>query len=68
VASKTVPLSFPGHQAQNSLPQPDSGPTTRKRTADIVESLLAKSLAKDDLLGRLYASLVVARIRRGGRR
>ena len=49
-------------------PQPDPRDATRKVTADIVEGLLAKSLDKDDLLGRLAGSLVVAKIRRGGHR
>lgn len=41
---------------------------TPEATATIVETLIAKSLAKDDLLGRLCGSLDVAKIRRGGKR
>ena len=58
---------FPA-QAANPLPHPDPKEATRRVTADIVESLIAKSLADDDLLGRLCASLVLAKIRRGDRR
>jgi hypothetical protein len=54
-------------QPPNS-PQPDPRDCTSETTAAIVEQLLAKSLANDDLLGRLCGSLVVAKIRRGGRR
>ena len=52
----------------NADPPLDSQDASRKVTADIVESLIAKSLANDDLLGRLCASLVLAKIRRGGQR
>jgi hypothetical protein len=55
-------------QPPNSTPQPDPSDTTREATAAVVEGLIAKSLAKDDLMGRLCGSLVVARIRRGGQR
>ncbi len=58
---------FPA-QAPKPLAQPDPKDATRKVTADIVEGLLANSLPTDDLLGRLCGSLVVAKIRRGGRR
>jgi hypothetical protein len=55
-------------QPPKPLPQPDPRGSTPENTAAIVEELLAKSLAKDDLLGRLCGSLVVAKIRRGGQR
>ena len=65
MASKhRITLVFPAQ----AVPQSTLRGSTRKRTAAIVEGLLAKSLAKDDLLGRLCGSLVVAKIRRGGRR
>jgi hypothetical protein len=54
--------------AQSNARPSDPQPATRETTAAIIESLISKSLAKDDLLGRLCGSLVVARIRRGGRR
>ncbi|MFY9560142.1 MAG: hypothetical protein WAQ52_07905 [Terriglobales bacterium] len=54
--------------AQPTALPPDPQPATSEATADIVEVLLAESLAKDDLLGRLCGSLVVAKIRRGGQR
>lgn len=54
--------------AQPKALPPDPQPATHETTAALVESLLAKSLAKDDLLGRLCGSLVVAKIRRGGQR
>jgi hypothetical protein len=68
MATNTVPSSLSPAQAPRPPRQPESRDATRKVTADIVERLLAKSLAKDDLLGRLCASLVVAKIRRGGQR
>ena len=60
-------LVFPA-QAPNSHPQPVFTDATRKVTADIVERLIAKALAQDDLFGRLCGSIVVAKIRRGGQR
>ena len=52
----------------NALPKPDTQGATRKVTANIVEGLLAKSLAKDNLFGRLCGSVVIAKIRREGQR
>ena len=55
-------------QNPNPLPQEESPKVTREATAAVVEGLISQSLAKDDLLGRLCGSPVVAKIRRGGRR
>ena len=56
--------------AQNPKPLRlrDSPAITREATAAIVEGLISQALAEDDLIGRLCASLVVAKIRRGGQR
>jgi hypothetical protein len=63
VASKHRTILVFGAQP-NAFP-PDPKPAALEVTADIVESLMTKSLAKDDLLGRLCGSLVAAKIRRG---
>jgi hypothetical protein len=55
-------------QNPDSLPQRDAPDVIRETAAAIVEGLISQSLANDDLLGRLYGSLVLARIRRAGQR